>query len=475
MKYFFTSVCLIFSIVGLLAQEGHEINVKVKGFEESEAYLAYYYGEKQYIKDTVQSVNGSFQFTGEEPLAGGIYLVVLPPKNNYFELIVDKDQHFRVETDTADYIKNMKIKGSKENELFYSDMILLGDSRIRAEKLNAELQELGEGEEDRKAKIQAELKGINEKVQSSRTTLMNEHPEMLYSKVLKGMKDPVVPEELQADRAASFYYYRDNYFNDLDLTDDRLLRTPVMYNRVNTYIENLTVKHPDSINKSIDLIFDKTRANPDVFQYFVISFITKYSPSLDENGKLKPRMMGSDASMVHIIENVYMKGDAWWADSAKVAQFTQRALEISPTLLGRIAPDFRAQEDNGKWTNLHSVTAKYTLLYFWSYDCGVCQKATPVLSEIYKEYKDKDVALFAVSINGDVEVWKEKIEKYGLGEGINVQDHGRRSGFDAMYDITSTPRVFVLDENKKIIAKQITVDQIRDVLNHEFGIEEEAN
>lgn len=470
MKYFFSILFSMLCFSGLYAQKGYDIQVNVKGFEEPEAYLAYYLGDNKYIKDTVENDNGSFSFTGEEPLDGGIYLVVFPPDNRYFELVIDKDQHFKVTTDTTDLVRNMKIKGSLENELFYADMLMLGENRMKAEELTAQLKEASEGEQ---GKIKEELNQINENVQSSRAELMDKHPEMLYTKVLKGMKDPVVPEELQDDKAAAFYYYRDNYFNDLDLTDDRLLRTPVMYNRVNTYVENLTVKHPDSINKSLDVIFDRTRSNPDVFQYFVIKYMSKYSPSVDENGKLKPRMMGSDGIMVHIIENVYMQGDAWWADSATVADYTKRALEISPTILGRTAPDFRAQEDNGKFTNLHSISAKYTILYFWSYDCGVCQKATPVLSEIYQEYKDKDVALFAVSINGDVEVWKEKIAKYNLGDGINVQDHARRSGFDALYDITATPRVFILDENKKIIAKQISVDQVRDVLNHEFGIEVE--
>ena len=461
MKYFFTQLLIFVGISLLYGQKGYDIQVKVKGFEESEAYLAYYFGEKQYIKDTVSSEAGSFRFKGEERLDAGIYLVVLPPTNNYFEIIVDKDQSFSVETDTANLVEHMKIKGSEENELFYEDMLFLGSQRKKAEELNAKMSALGEGDQE-VAKIKQELNKIDNSVKDKRKAFMEKYPDMLYAKVLNSMKDPVVPEELKKDKQAAFYYYRDNYFNTLDFSDDRLLRTPVMYNRVNTYLENLTVKHPDSIKRSVDVVLNKAKANADVLQFFTVNTLNKYA---------KSKIMGMDAVYVHIVEQVYMQDEAWWADSTQIAQLTERALALSPTILGRTAPNFRIQDEYGRWTDLHNSPGKYTVLYFWSYDCGHCQKETPKLAEIWKNYKDKDVSLFTVSINGDVEIWKEKIKEYKIEGAINTQDHARRSGFDGLYDIRSTPRVFVLDQEKTIIAKQISVEQVSEVLDHELGIE----
>jgi hypothetical protein len=77
---------------------GYEISIQINGFSEKEIYMAYHLGEKQYIKDTLrQQSNGSFLFKGDSPLESGIYLVVLPPDNNYFQLIIEKgDQFFSV-------------------------------------------------------------------------------------------------------------------------------------------------------------------------------------------------------------------------------------------------------------------------------------------------------------------------------------------------------------------------------------------
>ena len=105
--------------------------------------MAYHLGEKQYIKDTLrQQSNGSFLFKGDTPLESGIYLVVLPPDNNYFQLIIEKgDQFFSVVTEAKDPSKNIQIKGSVENKLFYGYMNFLSEKRPQSEALNNQLKE----------------------------------------------------------------------------------------------------------------------------------------------------------------------------------------------------------------------------------------------------------------------------------------------------------------------------------------------
>ena len=439
---FFLPFGLLIAFAPLLsAQQGYKIEAKVKGFDQSEAYLAYYYGNKQYIKDTVSSENGRFVFEGEEPLDRGIYLVVLPPKNIYFELMVDLDQHFSLETDTADFIQHMKFQGSRDNELFYKDMVFLGGKRRAVNKLQEQLKQLSPASKEADA-LKEKIGGIDEEIREYREAFIQKNPDMLFTRIIQAMEEPVVPEALQGkeNQRAAFYYYRNEFLKGIDFADDRLLRTPILHKKVETYLEKLTVRHPDSIKATIDQVIDLARPNPDVFQYLVVNILNKYA---------KSKIMGMDAVYVHMVEKYYMSGDASWADSTQVAKLTERALAISPTIIGRKAPNFRVQDAMGDWQHLHGTPGEFTILYFWDYDCGHCKKVTPKLAEIYQDYQDKNVSLFAVSINGDVAVWKEKLKEYGLENGINVQDHRRESGFDQMYDIRSTPRIFILDENKK--------------------------
>ena len=99
------------------AQKGHELKFRVEGLKDTVAYLGYHYGDKQYVSDTVRvDSKGNFTFKGDEPLEGGIYLVVMPSKA-YFEIIVT-EQKFSIETKVTDPVENMKITGSYENKVF---------------------------------------------------------------------------------------------------------------------------------------------------------------------------------------------------------------------------------------------------------------------------------------------------------------------------------------------------------------------
>ena len=67
-KWYFLLLAL-FAALGLQAADGHRIKVKIQDYEEKELYLAYYYGDKQYILDTATvGTDGFFDFAGEKPL-----------------------------------------------------------------------------------------------------------------------------------------------------------------------------------------------------------------------------------------------------------------------------------------------------------------------------------------------------------------------------------------------------------------------
>lgn len=440
-------------------EPGYEITVSVKGFGAEEAYLAHHFGNQQYIKDTATVSQGNFTFKGDSTLDGGMYMIVLPPENKWFEVIIDKDQYFSISTDTTDFVANMKVEGCKENEVFYGDLQYIRNQREKINGVMESLKTAKEGSSEFKS-LSKERDKINEAVVKYRTDLVEDNPELFYAKILKAVKDPVIPEPPDgADENYRFYYYRTHFFDDIDFGDRRMLRTPILYNKTDQYIERLTQKHPDSINVSIDKILDLA-TDTTIFRYFVQTFLNKYANS---------KIMGMDGVYAHIVDSYYMKGRAYWVDDSTLTKLIERALAITPTLVGRKAPNIKKKRLTGEQFDLHQVKAEYTLLYFWDYDCGHCKTVTPTLVKAYENYIDKDVELVTVQINGDPKVWLEKLEEYGI-KGIPLFDATRTSGI-SQYDLRSTPRLFILDKDKKILAKQISVDQMEDVLNRELGIE----
>jgi thiol-disulfide isomerase/thioredoxin len=115
---------------------------------------------------------------------------------------------------------------------------------------------------------------------------------------------------------------------------------------------------------------------------------------------------------------------------------------------------------------LYQIDAKYTLVVFWAADCGHCQKEIPKLNESLKALKGKiDFKVFAVQTKSDqYEQWRKFLIENKISEFINVFDPVHINNFKEKYDLTSTPLIYVLDKDKKIIAKKIAAEYVADML-----------
>jgi thiol-disulfide isomerase/thioredoxin len=113
----------------------------------------------------------------------------------------------------------------------------------------------------------------------------------------------------------------------------------------------------------------------------------------------------------------------------------------------------------GIFVSLYDIEKDFTILYFWEPDCGFCKESTPKLIDFYEKAKNENIEIFAVCTTSDKAKWSDYIEENKL-TWINGWDPERRSHFDSYYNVQSTPMVYILDKNKKIIAKKLAVEEI---------------
>ena len=186
-------VFVLFNVLLIQAKDGYNIKVKVKGIKDTICYLANYYGDKQYLKDTANvDSKGNFVFQGQEQLPGGIYIIVLPDKK-YFEFIVNKEQRFSLETDINDLVKNMKIKGSPENKLFYDYLNFINKKQQEIMPLKETLKNI-KNNKDSTNLIQKNIKEINEQVKSYKIKFIDDNPKTFIAKIFNASKEIDIPE-----------------------------------------------------------------------------------------------------------------------------------------------------------------------------------------------------------------------------------------------------------------------------------------
>lgn len=444
----------------------YEISLKIPNAGSDTIFLAYYLGEKQFLKDTAFNQNGMYTFKGDSALPGGLYLAVIPPANRYFDFVVNRDQHFEIEADTTDFAGTIKFTGSEENKIFYDHIRFLNGQREKANALNQQMQGLAEGSAERE-KIQEELTALNDAVMQERRDLKTRNPHLLSVKILTASDRPEIPDAPEdAPEDFAYQYYKTHFFDQVSLSDSRLTRTPIMQQKIEEYLEKLVLQHPDSLIKEVDMIITSSQREDEAFKYYTSYLLNKYADKAN-------KVMGMDGVYLHIVEKYYATNQAWWVDPDALDEIIAKAEKLSPIIIGRPGQDFTVKDVNGTDQSVFGVEADWLILYFWDYDCGRCKKVTPQLAEIFPKYKDKGVELFTVSINGSEEDWKAKLKEYGLDKsgGIHTADPYRSSQFDKKYNINSTPKIFILDKDKIIRYKWIGVEQIEEILDRELDSE----
>jgi thiol-disulfide isomerase/thioredoxin len=437
---------------------GYQITMAINGLRDSTIFLAYHFGDKQYLKDTVRlDHNGRGVFSGKEALPQGIYMVVLPGRK-YFEILVPTGQYFSLSCSYPDYFKTLKFSGSQENEAFidyqrkwtalqgYSNQI---STRLRNNKQNSD-----------SLKIITETGRANDlKMKNYLNSVVQANKGNLLGMVVKAIIPVDVPEIKVHSNVSnpdsvkwirSYIYNKDHFFDNIDFNDERILRTPILYNKLNVYFSDVLIQNPDSINREIDRLVAKSSPNKKVFQFVAVFLFNHFRES---------EIMGHDAVVVKLADDIYLSGKADWTTKEWRDNLRKEVDRVRPNLIGVKGHDLVMNTFNGVTVSLYDIKKDFVILYFWEPNCGHCQEATPKLKAYYDKAKNEGVEVFAVCTQNDRAKWEKYIQDNKLNW-INGWDPQRATNYDYYYNITSTPGVYILDRNKKIIAKKLPVEAI---------------
>jgi len=212
-------ILFIFLAPNLFGQQN--LNFKISGLKDTTVFLARYFGEKLYYADTAYSKNETVIFD-KKKLTGGIYAVVCP-NSKYFEFIVSNEDVI-METDINDFNGKMKVIKSENNKVFYDYIMFLGSMKSKAMSLQGEKNDKKRSDLDLEVKNYQKNKIINNK-------------NLLATKVLAMSIDPDIPEEIKENDSLKYRYYLDHYWDNIDVTDNRIVHTPVYHKKLDFFFQ----------------------------------------------------------------------------------------------------------------------------------------------------------------------------------------------------------------------------------------------
>ena len=467
---------LITTSVSVISQQ--RLEFKVKGLGNNTVYLARYFGEKLYYADTAFSRNDRVVFNSKT-YRDGVYAIVCPD-SKYFEFIVT-DEDVIIETDINDFSGKMNIIKSENNRVFYNYINYLDNKKKEAANISGSLKE-------------QKMASLNNEVKSYQKKNIFGKSHLFGAKVLAMSIDPEIPEFYNSNDTLKYRFFLEHYWDNIDVTDNRVVYTPVFHNKLDYFFKKMIPQHPDSICKYAVSLIDYMPQGSDLFKYTVHYITYNYEAS---------SIMGMDAVFNCMAQSYYCPAEnsqAFWLEHDKLVDVCEKANKLESLLIGKIAPRLILYEPLKKrWVDIYKIKSKYVALVFWDPETEYCKELIPKLFTLNEKLLNRGVDIQFVSVGTDLENrnWLRFINKYNLNW-INISDFPEANenakqyiyekrvttfgslNFRLTYDIFKTPQVYLLDKNKMIIGKKLNNIGLEEMINHlesknEFALSPNTN
>jgi thiol-disulfide isomerase/thioredoxin len=246
------------------------------------------------------------------------------------------------------------------------------------------------------------------------------------------------PLEIKPNIKEYISHVKTAFFNNIDFSNQALINSSFLLDKITNYIfyinysENVQTQQR-LYKKAIGTVFSKVKntiSKKNIIEFLIGKF--------EENKNLE------------IIDFLFESYYDQLPKSLINETFKNEKLALLETEIGRKAPNFSWKE-NGKDLQLSTLNeAKNYVLVFWSTACSHCLKEIPELHTFLKNQKDIKVVAFAMEKNKLM--WTNM--KTALPNWHHVLGLNKWQNKTALtYSIVATPTYFILDANKKIIAK----------------------
>lgn len=487
------TILILFFAAFIGSVQAQKIKFKVSNYKDTTIFLVKYVGKNLFYADTAQLKNGIAEFNGAKQTGGILALYINGQKPLDF---IYNNEEVQIEVDLTDLFGSMNVKKSEENKVFVNYVRFITDKRTEVTKWSEERAKLSQ-EDSQYKELTERIDATNKAVIDYQKNLVATNPTKLIGKIVKMSLDVDVPEPPKdangkiIDSNFRFNYYRKHFWDNIDLRDDRLVNTPIFHQKLEYFFgKNMMIQHWDTVLNYAFAFCDTLNPKSKVFEYCVTHLTSSYQ---------KSNIMGMDKVFVYMFDKYYCtngpegKPLATWVKPEKIAETCEKMPVQKRLVMGVKPPNLILRDTTDtKWKDFYSLKSEYTILYFWDPECGHCKKTTPKLETLYKQkFKDRNIEIFSVgkAVGEDFPKWKKFIKDNDLTF-INVgvtntlfNDASDKSNnqaklyellqnttieslnYQTTYDIFSTPRVFVLDKDKKIIGKNLSISQLEDMMD----------
>lgn len=443
----------------LVFSQKYKITISISNYSKDTLFINNFYGSQEVHKDTIiASEQGQFVWAQENRPLPGVYILKLVGDKNPVQFLVNEmDNFFTIRFD-AKNLFDIRFENSQDNSLFYEYLAFIKSKKITRGAYMVKVERAkNAGNEDVEAN--QKIASIDQEVRSYQDRIMEEYPSYLTAMLVKSNVDIIIPdfqgteEEVKLKR---YNYYKTHFFDNIDMSNHVLLRTPFLFQKIDYYLNRVSSQHPDSLIQSIDFVLGLFENNPETHRYYLVHLMNKYADL---------KLPGQDIIYVHLVDRYYTEEKAYWLSADHIAKLKQRADFLRPTLSGRILPNVTTFTEDNKAVVLDQIESEYTIVYLYDPTCSNCKEASPHIVDFYQKNKDKNVQVLTICNSGGdkTKLCWPYIKEQKMEALINTGD--MYQGYNQIWRIEQFPKIMILGKNKEIIIKDILATELDHVFD----------
>ena len=445
-------ILFVSSSLALSAQ--YTLDGTFTGLSDEKVTLMQTFADSHHVIDTSYlNENGSFLFTLEEDLPSGQYRVVSQSGLDAFVIFNHEDIQFVVVTD--EYGKYVQVMKSIENMIYYDYENLKQKNLLKLDILGPVVTYYPKTDPLYK-KVTDRIQNLRKELTHKASGLISKNPGTLAAHFIK-MEMPVFPP-LDLDETAQKEYLKAHFFDNIDFNDTLLLKCSTLNTMIINYLSLYQDRDDDrqtfenKLLVGLDTILQKSSVNPDMYAS-VIDFLLQGFESI-----------GFDKGIDYISEHNQL--DQFCTNTEKILELQDKLYLINKLAIGKTAPDFSHTDIDGNTIRLSDVQAKKTLLVFWASWCPHCKSVVPEINSLKEKFSDSELQIIGISVDTSLTNLRQVIDEYKITWPNIAELKGWEGDIPEIYGIAATPTMYLLDEQKKIIAKPVNKYDLKKALGY---------
>jgi hypothetical protein len=433
-------------------KEGSKIVFNIKNAPDRIIYLVVQYRDKYYIKDSATAaMQGKYIFTSEKHYDDGLYSLVSEKHVPYMSFMIDHNYHFEYNLDTSGLPHHFSVKNSPENQIMldFQKKSFLAQENMK--KYQDKLKTYKEPEiKDSVLFYENKIRSVNDTMVAYIQRLITQKPEYLFTKLQKAYQQIEIPHFYKADSSADemqqLLYYREHFWDHIDLGDHRILYLPVTEGKYQDFRKMYNYQETDTITKYVTQFLNKI-TDTVLFHYFLDRLTYDFESS---------KILGHDAVFVYLAKKYQLKGKAYWMEESLIEKYRKRVNRLEPLLIGKRSQELIMSDTTAeKSYSTYHLGKKYVIIWFYDPTCQTCKRETAKLVHLYDSLKQAgslNFEVYGVGNDGDTQRWIKYVRDNKL-PWINVGGRVANIDYLDVYNIheTGNPTMFIINEKKDII------------------------